>query len=237
MDAGRFLKMRNEFWFLLFSLTFFSNGAFATNLEKVLSPLVVSIDRRPNKDLNYSKCVGMFFVSDDIQFPAAVDTISDRTCPAPRDISVDVSDHKSGYGYRAETDSSKTVSEILQISDSSYRKQANYKGKVWKFTVKPYRVSVSIPRASDPTSDDKDTFCLSRAVSVEQQGGKPEKLLVACEDCSTLQACLDSRFETKAPLAVGKKSSSATPHGRQVAIDFPKGGKSSLEGSSRAHIQ
>ena len=165
-------------------------------VENVLELGVIDVDRRPDKDLKYARCL-VTAETGEIMRLVAVKTIGDRKCPDLKDSKIDVENLGRSKGERITTDDGNIVSQSTQLSNAEMRAKVEYKDKNWRFSFPPYKLTVKSPSMKDPKKNLEDTFFIARIISEDK-----EKKIIACEDASSLRACLDSPLEVKKPLAM-----------------------------------
>lgn len=179
-------------------------------------PLFVSIDRRPQKDVSYGKCVGLFWNVDlHATFIMATSSTGDRECPGHSELKFNYT--RKERSERISGDEGKITADTVDVGLEDFDKKVNYKGKLWKFSILPNRITVKVPSQSDPDQLIEDSFCIAFIRNKDDEGKTLDKTLIACDDCSTLQKCVDTELPIKKPLSIGGKKVETTPHKKEAS--------------------
>lgn len=155
--------------------------------------LVVNIDRHPEKDLKYSKCVSTFKTERGEWTTTAVAVENDRICPAPESLVFDVTEK------RTMSDKGSTETVDAEVPMEAFEKTYAYKGKDWKLVTHPRKITVKI-KSSANSGMIEDSFY---AAWVWDEISS-EKMLLACDKAGSITEIFESMIKGDKPLAVGK---------------------------------
>ena len=124
--------------------------------------MFLKVDRRPDKDFVYARCLGKYRVEDNV-ISTGIKPLGDRICPAvENNISLDVETWNSERGHeeKATTDNGETVSMNADIrSQEHFDRPADFKGKSWKLSSVPKKITVK----KEPKSDGSATHSGARS--------------------------------------------------------------------------
>lgn len=178
--------------FSLFALVIISAvvSAEQVQIDKVIDPSVVMIDRRPEKDIRYPRCLGIFRTVTKAQYPAGVE-LSDGKCPEASATKFEVLSKE-----RATADNGKTGIEKIRLDEKTFVSQYVDENKTpWGFQVHPTKITVKVPSIKDPSNMVEDSFYVARMKDETNIKGldNPSQMVV-CGDISSAEACFKSRI-------------------------------------------
>ena len=189
-------------WFLVVIAAVAGQFVFAEEVKvlKVLRPLVVSLDRRPEKNIKYSKCIAAFKTEKGLVLRAAVAVQGDRVCPAADGLVLDSRDDKTI------TDSGNTETFSFELNDDEFHKGYLYKGKTWKLMYghHPEKVVAKIKEEGNSSRIIEDSFFVT---SVWDESSD-EKMLIVSDKAKTITDIFETMHKTEKPLAIGKAEGS-----------------------------
>ena len=172
------MAIRNRLILIVVALGSQLLSAEESKVVKITNPLIVSIDRRPGKNIKYSKCIAVFRTEKGDRVQTAVDVGGERVCPALENLTIDNRED------RAISDAGNTISTRITLDDDEFRRAYSYKGKMWKIMNGHYptRIVAKIQEGSDSGARLEDTFFVSVVWNEESQ----ERMVIVSDKANTI---------------------------------------------------